>query len=325
MTDQRIELPKDARLAVLGSPIEHSKSPAIHAAAYRELGLDWQYGRQELQAAQLRDFLAGLDASWRGLSLTMPLKEEARRIARVLDPVAEESGVVNTLFRIAGTGSSSAWAGFNTDVAGLASAIRFEGLDATRTIVFGAGATAVSAVLAARSLGAEQVTVLARRIDAAAALAERFDGSAGPRDEHSVGTAYAAGAVPADTVQADAPLAGPAQSGTPITVTSGQLFGANEPSIAEATLIISTLPGHGIDWRDVPYVGLAPTFDVAYDPWPSPLAELTRAAGAPVYAGVGMLIEQALLQIRIFVNGDPGLPLEREDVLRESMRKAAGL
>lgn len=317
MTDPRIELPKDARLAVLGSPIAHSKSPLIHAAAYRELGLSWQYGRHELQAADLRGFLSGLDGSWRGLSLTMPLKEEAHRLARVLDPVADESGVVNTLLRITGTGTSSEWAGFNTDVAGLASAIRLEQLDATRTIVFGAGATAVSAILAARSLGAEHVTVLARRPEAAAALADRFNGSA-----------EAGGVTAADGVTATGENVAPNHAGnrcTQFAVTSGQLFERKDPSTAEASLVISTLPGRGIDWQHVPHVGLAPTFDVAYDPWPSPLAEMTRAAGVQVHAGVGMLIEQALLQIRIFVNGDPALPLEREDVLREAMRGAAGL
>lgn len=288
VTDPRLELPKHARLAVLGSPIAHSKSPAIHAAAYRVLGLEWQYGRQELVASELEAYLAGLGEDYRGLSLTMPLKEEACRLARVLDPVAEQSGVVNTLFRLTGTGA--AWAGFNTDVGGLASAIRHEGLDATRTLVFGAGATAVSAVLAARSLGAERVTVLARRLEAARALAARFDGSS-------------------------------ESGGTAVAVDAADIFARDGESLGDATLIISTLPGHGIDWQRVPFVGVAPTFDVAYDPWPSPLAVLTREAGAPVFSGVGMLIEQALLQIRIFVNGDPSLPLEREQTLREAMRQ----
>lgn len=275
---------------MLGSPIAHSKSPAVHAAAYRVLGLDWHYGRHELVASELEAYLAGLGDEVRGLSLTMPLKEEACRIARVLDPLAEQSGVVNTLLRITGTGASAAWAGFNTDVGGLASAIRLEGLDATRTLVFGAGATAVSAVLAARALGAERVTVLARRLEAAQALAARFDGSS-------------------------------ELGGKAVAVDAADLFARDADSLSNASLIISTLPGHGIDWHRVPLVGVAPTFDVAYDPWPSPLAELTGEAGVPVFSGVGMLIEQALLQIRIFVNGDPSLPLEHEPALREAMQQ----
>ena len=64
------------RLAVLGSPIAHSKSPALHRAAYGALGLDWTYEAVEVRDGALEPFLAGLDASWRGLSLTMPLKRE---------------------------------------------------------------------------------------------------------------------------------------------------------------------------------------------------------------------------------------------------------
>ena len=60
---------------MLGSPIAHSLSPTLHRAAYAELGLDWTYDRFEVTTDGLADFVAGLDSSWRGLSLTMPLKE----------------------------------------------------------------------------------------------------------------------------------------------------------------------------------------------------------------------------------------------------------
>lgn len=288
MTDPRLALPSNATLAVFGSPIHHSQSPAIHAAAYQFLGLDWSYGRRELQAADLESTLGSLGEQWRGVSLTMPLKEEARRLATVVDPVADESGVVNTLLRVTGIGGRAAWAGFNTDVGGLASALTIAGLDVTRTVVLGAGATAVSAVLAARSLGASSVTVLARRVEAAQSLAEGFDGTA------------SAGHMP-------------------LSVRGGDLYSSQDES---PTLIISTLPGHGIEWERVNIMGAAPTFDVAYDPWPSPLAELTIAAGAEAYPGIGMLIEQALLQIRCFVNGDPSLSLENEAALRKVMHDA---
>ena len=56
--------------AVLGSPIEHSLSPVLHRAAYAELGLSWQYSAVDVEETELERFLRGLDASWRGLSLT---------------------------------------------------------------------------------------------------------------------------------------------------------------------------------------------------------------------------------------------------------------
>ena len=63
--------------AVLGSPIAHSLSPALHRAAYAHLGLDWDYGRHEVVADELAGFVAGCGPDWRGLSMTMPLKEAA--------------------------------------------------------------------------------------------------------------------------------------------------------------------------------------------------------------------------------------------------------
>ena len=69
------------RCGVAGSPIAHSLSPALHRAAYAHLGLDWEYDRHEVAEDGLGEFLDGLDDTWRGLSLTMPLKHEAVRLA----------------------------------------------------------------------------------------------------------------------------------------------------------------------------------------------------------------------------------------------------
>ena len=70
------------RCAVLGDPVEHSLSPVLHRAAYDELGLaDWSYDAVRVQGGTLAGFLDGLDATWRGLSLTMPLKRELLALA----------------------------------------------------------------------------------------------------------------------------------------------------------------------------------------------------------------------------------------------------
>ena len=297
------------QLAVLGDPIAHSKSPVIHRAAYRELGLDWRYRAIRCGEASLAALLRGRGPEWRGLSLTMPLKDEARRLAATLDPIARESGVVNTLLRTntteaggsgAAAGSDAAWAGFNTDVAGLARAIERAGLDASRTVVLGAGATAGSALLAARSLGASGVTVLARRIEAAAALAARFDGT---------------GAVPETGLGRLSASAGTLVPGAGTS---------SDPVVANPTLVISTLPGHGVDWGALAvHAGSAPLFDVAYNPWPSAGAQVWRAAGGDAHSGVDMLVEQALIQVRIFVQGAPDTPLPSEERVLAAMRAAA--
>ena len=154
------------RCAVLGSPIAHSLSPTLHRAAYAALGLDWTYDRFEVTADQLPDFVAGLDPSWRGLSLTMPLKEAVLSLGEV-DPVAQRAGAGNTLIL---DGSSRRV--YNTDVAGLAWAVRRRASGPLpRVTLLGSGATARSALLAAAGLGAATVTVVARTSAKAESLA----------------------------------------------------------------------------------------------------------------------------------------------------------
>lgn len=154
------------RCAVLGSPIAHSLSPALHRAAYAELGLaDWTYDRFEVTEAGLADFVAGCDDTWRGLSLTMPLKVAALELGEV-DRLAGLVGAANTLLF-----TPDGRRVFNTDVGGLVSAVRRVWHRPVRTAtILGAGATARSALLSAAELGAAQVLVVARDVSKAEGL-----------------------------------------------------------------------------------------------------------------------------------------------------------
>jgi shikimate dehydrogenase len=146
------------RVAVVGSPIQHSLSPALHRAAYRELGLDWSFERIEVAAGGLADFCAGLGPRWRGLAVTMPLKPEALALAAVASPVAGAAAAANTLLLDGGR-----WSADNTDVAGVQGALRERGAGGRSSVaaVLGGGATARSAVVALAEL-AEQVHVYVR-------------------------------------------------------------------------------------------------------------------------------------------------------------------
>ena len=149
-----------AHLAVLGSPIEHSKSPIIHGAAYRELGLPWDYARYRVEANELASFLKLRDSSWRGLSLTMPLKEVGFELSLPSCPVASETGVVNTLLH-----TDDGWEGYNTDSFGIQQAVRLNCDQSFETLsVLGSGATARSAAHALGQLFPEtEVHVYARK------------------------------------------------------------------------------------------------------------------------------------------------------------------
>lgn len=156
------------RLAVLGSPIAHSMSPAIHRAAYRTLGLNWEYSSADVTGEGLPDFMRGLDDSWRGLSLTMPLKRDVLPLLATRDRLVELAGAANTV-RFDDDGLH----GFNTDVTGAARALREAGVENIAWArLLGAGATAASMLVALADLGARSVTVSARSPEKAAPLTE---------------------------------------------------------------------------------------------------------------------------------------------------------
>lgn len=146
------------RAAVLGSPVAHSLSPVLHRAGYRTLGLtDWSYVAHELHEGELAPWVSSLDASWRGLSLTMPLKEAAFSVATTVTETARVTGSVNTLVRRRDGG----WDAHNTDVRGLEAALADLEHDGSATLL-GGGATARSALLALGSIGVRRVRLVLR-------------------------------------------------------------------------------------------------------------------------------------------------------------------
>jgi shikimate dehydrogenase len=171
------------RAAVLGSPIAHSLSPVLHRAAYAELGLTgWTYDAHEVDEASLPGFVSGLDASWAGLSLTMPLK---RAVIPLLDEITSSAravDAVNTvLFHEDGSRS-----GTNTDIPGLVAALAERGIQKVGSAaVLGAGATASSALAALSGLVDGDVDVYVRslsRIAEIEAVAESCDVGVRVRD-----------------------------------------------------------------------------------------------------------------------------------------------
>lgn len=259
------------RAAVLGSPVAYSLSPVLHRAGYATLGLqEWEYGLHEVDAGGLAGFVAGLDASWRGLSLTMPLKEAALALACEVSPVAARAGAANTLLRR----DDGAWDATNTDVAGVAAALR-PALAGTpeRALVIGAGATARSCVLALAGLGVTTLTVRAR-----------------------------------DTGRAADLLAWALDSG--VGIRSGSVA-AIEPWLTSSDdVVVSTVPpaaGEAVA-ASVPGAHPGVFLDVVYAGWPTMPARAAAAAGMTVVSGLDMLVHQAAEQFRLFT-GHPA-PVE---------------
>lgn len=277
--------PARTRLAVLGSPIAHSLSPTLHAAAYDVLGVAWTYGRHEVASGGLDAFVAGLGAEWRGLSLTMPLKREVLPMLDRTTPLVDELGVANTvLFR--SSGGSVLRCGANTDVEGLVRPVEAIGHLPGEATVLGGGATAASALTAAVRLGASLVRVFLR--DTAKA-------------GHLVDLAVRLG-VSLEVL--------------PLTDLPGTRHGfvvSTLPGGAADALDLLPSDPHAL------------LFDVAYEPWPTAAATRWSDAGGRVLNGLDMLTEQAIGQIRFFLSGDPDEMLPGEADVRRAMRVSVGL
>lgn len=266
----RSVLTRPRRAAVVGSPVAHSLSPVLHAAAYAALGLTgWTYDRVEVPPGGLADHVGSLGPEWVGLSVTMPGKEEALALSAQAGPDAVLADAANTLVR-----QDPGWYAENTDVAGLATAVALEldraGAGPVRhALVLGGGATARSAVLALRRLGAEEVTLVVRdRVrPETAAMLDRLSGAA---DAPGVRTARLADGIPLDR--------------------------------GAAQVVVSTLPG-GAPAPDLRPAGEAPVVvDTSYLPWPSAVARAVaeRTGGTvPVVRGTSMLLHQAVHQVEL--------------------------
>jgi shikimate dehydrogenase len=248
------------RAAVLGSPIAHSRSPQLHLAAYRALGLgDWTYERIECGADELPGVVGGFGPEWVGVSVTMPGKFAALHFADERTDRAELVGAANTLLR-----TPRGWRADNTDVDGVVGALGGEGSVTGAAVVAGSGGTAPAAIVALAELGVTDITVVARNPDKAAALVELASRVGAPaRFSDLDGEAVA-------------------------------------DAVAGAGVLVNTLPAEVAARYAQVFAAAPVLLDAIYDPWPTPLASAVTAAGGRVISGLQMLLHQAFAQVEQF-------------------------
>jgi shikimate dehydrogenase len=260
------------RAAVLGTPIAHSLSPVLHRAAYQALGLTgWSYQAIECDTARLPAVLGECGPQWAGLSLTMPLKRAVLPLLDEIEPLAREVGAANTVVFPGGRRH-----GHNTDVPGMIAALAEAGVTGApdgapwqvTLLILGGGATACSALAAARGLGAARVTVAVR-----------------------------------DPARAQDLLAAAARLDVAVTLT-----GFDAPQGGAPDILISTVPAGAADIyaKRIARGDLVPRhlLDVVYHPWPTALADAARKAGVRVAGGFELLLHQAAGQVTL-MTGKP--------------------
>lgn len=254
--------------AVIGSPVRHSRSPALINAAFASAGLDWAFVALEVRPG---DAAAAVDAmrvlGLGGMSVTMPHKHDVMAALDRVTPEAEALDAVNCI----------AWddgqlVGHNTDGGGLLDALdadlglRPEGL---RCAVLGAGGAARSVIRSLGSAGAAEVTVVNRTADRAEAAAEL----AGP-----VGRV----GVPSDVREAD------------LVVNATSVGMGARPDDHDASPLAADLlrPGQTV-------------VDLVYLPVETPLLRLAAEAGARPVDGLGMLVHQAARAVHLWTGVVP--------------------
>lgn len=264
---------------MIGDPIEHSLSPALHNAAFAALGIDWVYvafrvlrGQGASAVGAMRTF--GIS----GLSVTMPHKADVATAVDRLGPVASRLGVVNTVSWSHGS-RDSGLVGESTDGPGFIDALLADGYDpkGRACLILGSGGAARAVTLALTAAGARSVTVIGRRSPPTRECAE---------------------------------LAG--RAGRPLEAADREGL---RDSLTDADLVVNATPaGMGGD-PSLPF-DLDPRWltsghfvsDLVYSPAVTPLMRVARERGASASNGLGMLIHQAGRQIELWT----GLPAPLE-------------
>jgi shikimate dehydrogenase len=256
---------------IIGDPVAHSRSPAIHNAAFAALGLDWVFVAFPVRAGDGEAAVRSMRAlGIAGLNVTMPHKTDAALACDELSPRATALRSVNTVVL-----RDDALFGDSTDGEGLVRALREEGCDpAGRSCaVLGAGGAGRAIVEALGAAGA-QVTVVARRPDAAAEAAALAPGASATTFDRVAERVAAA-----DVVVNATPLGmrGEAPPFDPALLHPGQLV-----------------------------------YDTVYHPAETPLLAAARARGVSAANGLGMLVHQAALAFELWTGESAPLAVMRE-------------
>lgn len=261
-------------LAVLGHPIKHSVSPAMHNAALADMAraekdfLAWKYFRFDVPPEQLPEALTRLHAAgFHGLNLTVPHKVLAFDLIQEIDPDAVAIGAVNTLLRTA-----TGWRGFNTDGHGLAGALRVDlGLDlaGADVILLGAGGAARGAAVECLRRRCNSLWIANRTRANLDSLLAALRPLAGATRLHGFDPAALPAELPPGAVVINATSAG---------------LKPDDPTPIE----LRRLPA-GIK-----------VYDMIYNPPQTPLLRAATALGIPNANGLSMLVHQGARSLEIW-------------------------
>lgn len=288
-------------VGVIGWPVGHSLSPAMHNAAIEALGLNWHYLALPVAPGLVDDALRGVRAlGFRGVNVTVPHKTAAMASLDTIAPEAAALGAVNTVVVGGDPGGTPSLHGYNTDVAGFTGALLAGGHDPAHdrlALVVGAGGAARAIVYALLAAGVREVKVLNRTVAHAEALIADLGAScAGP------------GQLEAVALSPDHLVSLAREADLLVNATTVGMWPRTAASI----------------WPDeVPVPAGLTVYDLVYNPLETRLLRHARRCGARAIDGLGMLARQGALALALWLEASPDeVPAPDVEGVSELMRKA---
>jgi len=267
------------RLLLLGWPVGHSRSPAMHRAALSAHHLDGTYELLPAPPEDLAEAVAVLrqDLAVAGFNVTVPHKQAMLDLVDHVEPLAKRIGAINTVVR-----QGASLVGANTDAEGFLRALREAGGDPTApALVLGAGGAARAVVAALESAGAQRIDIAARRRDQAQALVDELvDGPGRALDLANLAVAFGS-------------------AGTIVQATSATMDPEAAGAFADA----------------LPWDALQPNtrcMDLVYEPLETTFLAEARAHGGTPIDGLGMLLHQGALAFERWTGRRAPLEVMRE-------------
>ena len=275
-------------VGLLGNPVRHSLSPAMHNAGLQALQLNWSYLALPCASENLKEVLQGLRAvNCRGLNVTIPHKQDVAELCQELSPLAKRLGAVNTLIPL----DSGGWHGTNTDVEGFLTPLGEQSSwQNCHGVIIGCGGSARAIAAGLQSLRLASITVIGRRQEALDAFI-------------------------ADLQRNDAPLTACLQSSPDLA-----------SLMKRADLVVNTTPVGMAQHGDAQAFPLgeaiwshlqdsAMLYDLVYTPRPTAWLRWGQSRGHRCIDGLEMLVQQGAASLRLWS--------DRNDVPVETMRRAA--
>ncbi len=278
-----------AQFWILGFPVTHSLSPAMHNAAFAHLGIDAHYATHAVAPDQLASAIAQMRRDQiAGANVTVPHKEAVVAWLDEVEPAARAIGAVNTLVR-----QGDRLIGHNTDAAGLAASLREASveLSGANVVILGAGGAARAAIVGLGQAGASRIVIAARRQDRALALATEL----APAAQTAV-----------HGVDMDAGLREALSSATLLVqATSATLQGDPNAQAFADSIAIDALPPH------------ATVIDLVYKPRTTTLMQRAEQRGLRTVDGLGMLLHQGAIALQLWTKREAPI-----DVMRQALEAA---